>query len=134
MKKVTFLLLFAMAAFSVTTFAQKKESINKKVTSKAYTGARGAADENIKSGAPKTDKKEAKGARGTCQIYFDNYSGLYVDVYVDGNYKGTLSPSGAFNVYVGDGYTTIYCKSTGGTRYWSDSGNCDGYYHYKLYY
>lgn len=131
MKKVAFLLFFALTALTVTSFSQEKKSIEKKVTAKAYSASRGAADPNIKSGAPKEDKKETQ-SRGACQIYFDNYSGLYVEVYVSGYYMGTMSGYGSLTVNAG-GYTTIYCKSTGGTKYWSDSGDCSGNYHFKLY-
>lgn len=132
MKKIAFLFFFAMTALTVTTYSQAKKTINKSLTSTAYSASRGAQDPNIKSSAPKEDKKAAK-SRGAndCTIYFDNYSGLYVEVYVDGYYMGTMSGYGSLTVYAG-GYTTIYCKSTGGTRVWSDKGDCTGYYHYKL--
>jgi hypothetical protein len=132
MKKAIYLVLVAVSmtlAFSNTASAQKKMEV--KVQSKAVESNRGA-NPNIKSGAPTTDKAESK-ARGTCSVYFDNYTGLYVNVYVDGYYKGQLSPYGAGTVSVGDGYTTIYCLSAGGTKEWSAAGNCSGSYTYKLY-
>jgi len=133
MKKIAFLFFFAMTALTITSFSQAKKSIDKKVMSKAYSASRGAQDPNIKSGVPTVDKKVDK-SRGAddCMIYFDNYSGLYVEVYVSGYYMGTMSGYGSMTVRAG-GYTTIYCKSTGGTRYWSDSGDCSGNYHFKLY-
>ncbi len=120
---------FMLLAFSATASAQKK--INVKVESKAVDANRGP-NPKIKSEAPATDVVEAK-SRSTCSVYFDNYSGLYVKVYVDGYYRGTLSPYGSFTVNVADGYTEIYCISTGGTRDWSASGNCTGRYIYSLY-
>ncbi|MGB5030323.1 MAG: hypothetical protein WBO38_17610 [Chitinophagaceae bacterium] len=120
---------FMLLAFSATASAQKK--INVKVESKAVDANRGS-NPKIKSEAPTTDVVEAK-SRSTCSVYFDNYSGLYVKVYVDGYYRGTLSPYGSFTVNVADGYTEIYCISTGGTRDWSASGNCTGRYIYSLY-
>jgi len=120
---------FMMLAFSTTSSAQKKVAV--RVESKAVDANRGA-NPHIKGEAPTTDKAEAK-SRGTCSVYFDNYSGLYVKVYVDGYYRGTLSPYGAFTVNVADGYTEIYCISTGGTRDWEANGNCSGRYTYSLY-
>jgi hypothetical protein len=132
MKKAIYVVLVAVSmtlAFSTTASAQKK--IEVKVESKAVEANRGA-NAHIKSGAPTSDKAESK-SRGTCSVYFSNYTGLYVNVYVDGYYKGQLSPYGAGTVSVGDGYTTIYCLSAGGTKEWSASGNCTGAYTYKLY-
>ena len=121
---------FMMLAFTTTTSAQKKIAV--KVESKPVDANRGSNNPNIKSDVPTTDKPASK-PRGTCSVYFDNYSGLYVKVYVDGYYMGTLSPYGAFTVNAADGYTEIYCISTGGTRYWTATGNCTGRYTYSLY-
>lgn len=136
MKKFTLLFLLTTCTFllySSTAYCQAKSKIEKKLTGKAYEKSRGA-DANIKSNSPTSDKKKEK-SRGAalCMIYFDNYSGLYVNVYVDGDYMGTMSPYGSLTVNEYSGYATIYCKSTGGTKYWSDQGSCDGYYHFKLY-
>ncbi|MFZ4059232.1 MAG: hypothetical protein ACOYKE_13905 [Ferruginibacter sp.] len=133
MKKVALFLFIAMVALSVNTMAQGKKTITKKVVSTAYAASRGDADPNIKSSAPTEDKKQDK-VRGAdaCTIYFDNYSGLYVDVYVNGDFMGTMSPYGSLTAN-GGGYATIYCKSAGGTRVWSDAGNCEGNYRFKLY-
>lgn len=131
MKKAAFLLFYAMTAFTLTSFCQEAKKIERKLTSQAYTASRGEADPNIKSGAPKEDKIADK-SRGNCVIYFENNSGLYVEVYVNGYYMGTMSGYGSLTVTTG-GYTTIYCKSTGGSRYWKDSGDCNGAYYYRLY-
>ena len=132
MKKTIISILAAgcmLLAFSATSFAQKKITV--KVQSKAVVANRGA-NPNIKSGPPTADKAETK-SRGTCSVYFSNYTGLYINIYVDGYYKGQLSPYGGGTVSVGDGYTTIYCISAGATRDWSAAGNCSGSYTYSLY-
>lgn len=121
---------FMLLAFSNATYAQDTKEVT--VNSKAVDQSRGA-NPNIKGEAPATDKVEDK-SRGTCSLYFSNYSGLYVKVYVDGYYKGTMSPYGYISVFVGDGYTTYYCISTGGTRDWSGSGDCRSAYRISLYY
>ncbi len=117
-----------MLAFTTTASAQKKIAV--KLQSSAVEANRSAS--KIKGEAPTTDVVETK-SRGTCSVFFDNYSGLYVKVYVDGYYRGTLSPYGSFTVNVADGYTEIYCISTGGTRDWTATGNCTGRYTYSLY-
>lgn len=124
-----FVIACMMLVFNTTASAQKKITV--KVESQAVDANRGS-NPKIKSEAPTTDVKEEK-SRGTCSVFFDNYSGLYVKVYVDGYYRGTLSPYGSFTVNVADGYTEIYCISTGGTRDWTATGNCTGRYTYSLY-
>jgi hypothetical protein len=119
-----------LLAFSTTASAQKKITV--KVESQKVDATRGS-NPNIKSEAPTTDAPESK-SRGTCMIDFTNYTGYYINVYVDGYYKGQLSPYGKGTVYVGDGYTTIYGLSAGGTVEWpTKGGNCSGYYTYGFY-
>ncbi|MEP6701064.1 MAG: hypothetical protein ABJA85_07105, partial [Bacteroidota bacterium] len=90
--KKTILSVFAaccmMVAFSTTSMAQPKKNV--KVYAKTVAANRGVSP-HIKVDMPTTDVKASR-ARGTCSVYFDNYSGLYVKVYVDGYYMGTLSP------------------------------------------
>ena len=119
-----------LLTFSTTSFAQKKVTV--KVKSNAVEANRGS-NPSIKSEAPTTDKAESK-SRGTCRIYFTNYTGYYINIYVDGYYKGQISPWGNGTVYVGDGYTTIYGISAGRTMEWpSTAGNCYGYYTFGFY-
>lgn len=124
----SFVAVCVLLAFSTNTYAQKK--VTKEVTSTAVEKNRGS-NPKIKGDVPTTDKATAK-SRGTCSIYFDSYSPLYIKVYVDGYYQGTVSPYGSMRVSPGNGYTTIYCISTGGTREWSADGDCRESYTYTL--
>ena len=123
--KKTLVRIFAtgcmLLAFSDFASAQKQKEVT--VLSKPVDASRGTNNPKIKTEAPTIDKVETK-SRGNCSIYFDNYSGLYIKVYVDGYYRGTLSPYGSFTVNVAEGYTGIYCISSGGTREWESSGDC----------
>ena len=135
MKKIILGILasgFILVSFSNSAAAQKKISHTLKGT--AVQTSRGA-NTNIVSGAPTTDAPapQSRGA-GACEIYFVNYTGYYVNIYVDGYYKGQLSPYGSGTVTTGDGYTKIYCLTAGKTIEWSDQGNCYGSYTYNLYY
>ncbi|TKC09854.1 hypothetical protein FA048_06470 [Pedobacter polaris] len=123
------MIAFMAVAFSSTSaFAQKKVDVK----STAAVKTRGA-NPNIKMDAPTSDAKPVAKARGAaCTVKFDNYTGLYIKVYVDGYYKGTLDAWGAGTVTVAGGYTKIYCVSAGGTREWNASGNCEGGYTYSL--
>ncbi len=119
--------------FALTlTFAQGKK-VPMSISKKKVENMRGA-NSKIKMDAPTTDVEMAKPSkqRGSCTVAFTNNTGYYVKIYVDGTYKGTLSPYESGSVTVYSGYTTIYCITTGGTYDWSAAGNCDGTYTYAL--
>lgn len=131
-----FLLTLTICIFATTAltpaFGAGKPAKKIKVNSMAMTATRGA-NPNIKSDRGSSDKQEQK-ARGTyCDVYFYNHTGYTIDIYVDGNYKGTLGAYNSGTVTVYSGYTTIYCVSIGKTKYWEAKGNCDGAYTYDLY-
>lgn len=127
------LILFVLAVGVTSAHAQERKRPTKsvEVQGKDVVKSRGA-NPRIKSDMPTVDKPEAKSRGSVCGIYFNNYTGLTIKLYVDGNYEGTVSPYGESAVVVGSGYTTIYCVSAGGTREWSASGNCSDVYEYKL--
>ncbi|GAB4093995.1 hypothetical protein [Flaviaesturariibacter terrae] len=122
MKKVLFSLL--MIAGLMTASMDSSAQTTRTVQGKAITKGRGA-NPNIKKDAPTTDvMTKGTKSRGACSITFDNWTSLYIKVYVDGVYRGTVDAWGKGTVTVGDGYTTVYAVSVGGTREWSDSGSC----------
>ena len=122
---------FILLSMSTTTYAQKK--VSRTLKAKTVETSRGV-NSNIKSDAPKSDTPVAQARGGaSCNIYFSNYTGYYVNIYVDGYYKGQLAPWGGGTVVVGDGYTSIYCITAGRTLEWSDAGNCFGSYTFRLY-
>ncbi|MEZ0609427.1 hypothetical protein ACAW74_12965 [Fibrella sp. WM1] len=136
MKKNLLLLVCLLLTLTTTvSFAQTKKATKKvEVEGKKVARARGA-NPNIKMDEPTVDKpvpQPAKSRGAACSIHFDNRTGLYIRLYVDGNYKGTMEPWGDRYVTVGDGYTTIYCVSTGGSREWNASGDCREAYDYTL--
>jgi hypothetical protein len=128
------IVFFLGAALLSTTCAQEKKSVD--VTGKAVEKTRGE-NPNIEFPVPTTDDnpepKPEKERGAYCGIDFENYTGYYIDIYVNGYYKGTLGPWANGSVTVYSGYTTIYCITTGGTLEWYDSGGCDYYFTYKLY-
>ncbi|RYC66878.1 hypothetical protein [Spirosoma sordidisoli] len=132
--QLVFIACLLIALVGTTTVAQDKPDKNVTVTGKAVPKTRGA-NPNIKKDVPTTDvpvPRPAKTRGALCRVKFDNYTGLYIKIYVDGDYKGTLAPWDDGTVTVGSGYTTIYCVSTGGTREWSASGDCRENYVYTL--
>jgi hypothetical protein len=128
------IIFFFAATILSTNYAQEKKSVD--VKAKKVETSRGE-NPNIKFSVPKTDDnpeaKPEKERGAYCGIDFKNYTGYYIDIYVNGYYKGTLGPWADGSVTVYSGYTTIYCITTGGTLEWSDAGGCDYYFTYKLY-
>lgn len=119
-----------LLAFSSTTYAQKPVTV--KVQSQKVVANRGT-NPNIKSSAPTTDNPASK-SRGNCKILFTNYTGYYINIYVDGYYQGQLAPYASGTVLVGSGYTSIYGISAGGTMEWpTQAGNCSGLYTYGFW-
>jgi hypothetical protein len=134
MKK--YLVMICLAVFAVTmASAQTKKPliVQDSKQHKVDPKQRGA---NVKTDVPTTDvvapAPTARGASDYCTMTFDNYTGYWVKIYVDGNFKGYVEPYGVGSVTVYGGYTTYYCETTGGTYYWSGEGNCEGEYHYNL--
>ncbi|WP_316784652.1 hypothetical protein [Pedobacter frigiditerrae] len=117
-----------MMLLGANVFGQQIKKVE--IQSTAVVKSRGA-NPKIKSDIPAVDVPIAK-ARGGCTIKFDNYTGLYIRVYVDGYYKGTISPWGNATVTTTDGYSSVYLVSAGGTREWTASGDCRTIWNYTL--
>ena len=135
-------------ALASTAQAQKKPDL----TSRSSEG-RGTAtsDDNIKTAAGANDKASVipappgKGGapatrgtgQGTCTLMVDNRTGLWIDLYTDGNYRGQVSPYGDMVGYVGCGSTTFYARapfSDGSYRFWGPSrGYVSGPFRWTIY-
>lgn len=131
MKSISFFAAFMLLFFFVGTQDVYGQKENIEVKSQPVANTRGA-NPNIKTERPTADATSRGAASGTCKVYFDNYTSYDIDVYVDGNWKGTLSAYGSGTIYVGSGYTTIYMQSVGKTREWFAKGNCEGSYTYTI--
>jgi len=79
-----------------------------------------ANNPTAKRGAPPTKGGKARGASG-CRVQFDNSTDLYIKVYVDGSFRGTMGPWDDSYVYVLPGITKVYARADftdGSFRYW----------------
>jgi hypothetical protein len=94
--------------------------------------AQKGANAGMAGSKPTGDTKKEKARGSYCSVYFNNFTGYYVDVYMDGVYWGEIAPYGGGTVTDGDGYTRIYCQTVGGSYSWTASGNCDHDYEYDL--
>ena len=131
------LLIFAIPSAEANN-AQKKKG-KAKVTelkgSKGEASRGGEADPNIKTGKEtndpdaQIDAPPSKGGAttrggGYCEVQFDNRTRWYIKLYVDGTYRGTLSPYGDAVVYALPGSTTVYARAdfdSGGFTRWGPS-------------
>ena len=134
MKKYLLMIcLTVMSVSYVSAQVKKRLIVQDPKQTKVDAKARGAA---IKVDKPTTDvaapAPAQRGSTDFCTITFDNYTGYWINVYVDGNYKGDVAPYGVGDVTVYGGYTTYYCVTAGGTYSWSDNGDCSGDYHINL--
>ena len=115
------------------TYAQEKKSVD--ITAQKVEKSRGE-NPNIEFSVPKTDDNPAPKPEKTrdpyCGIDFENWTGYYVEIYVNRIYRGTLGPWEKGSVTVYAGYTSIYCITSGGTYEWSKAGSCDYYFTYTL--
>lgn len=129
-------------ALSQTSAKSKSKSKQKVIELKATkSSTRGeGADPNIKNeketNDPNSDMNapEKKGGAktrggGYCEVRFDNRSRWFVKLYVDGTYRGTLSPYGDSVVYTGAGETSVYGRAQfdDGTFFYWGPKNYDCY-------
>lgn len=146
MKKLLFitsLVLMGMVFTPQNTKAQEYEGktvVEIDQSDVDYTNTR-STNPHIKMTAPGNDKNpmpaskkkgNEKASAKECEIIFDNYTGYFIEVYVDGMYKGTVGEWGTLYVTVRGGYKKIYALTTGGTKEWKAEGSCEGNYVWKL--
>jgi hypothetical protein len=100
---------------------------NKEIDVKSQTGRgdekmkpRPPNDPNAKEAAPRT-------RAGVCEVHVDNRTRWYIDVYIDGNFRGTVGPSGDGYALAISGPTRVYGRAdfTDGTyKYWDQNISC----------
>jgi hypothetical protein len=131
MKRI--LIIGLLGCLFTAAFAQKAE-LHKALASRHAQKVRGN-NPYIKVAKPTKDIESPKPdkMRGGCDITFNNQTGYYIDIYVDGNYKSTLAPWESTDVSYTSGYSSVYCITTGGQYDWTASGQCESHYYYDLY-
>lgn len=140
MKKVVLLVLLASALLSgKNVFAQggkcEKEIIAKSEISLASRGK----DKNIKVGMKngirvylKDPKAKSRGQKPGCMISLYNEADQDVDVFVDGNYIGSIVAGMQGMIESIIKYEKVYCVSADKKLSWSQFGDCQCIYIYKL--
>lgn len=71
-------------------------------------------------------------SRGGCVVKFDNWTGYYIDLWVDKVYKGRLNPWENSQLILPEGYAEVYCRTMGETYQWQSAGECNEEFLLKL--
>jgi hypothetical protein len=123
----------------------KRSKQAEKATQKAEKGT-SAEDKNItaprsKNSANSKSVKSRGTGQKTCYIDLINETDYVIDIYIDGNYKGTLGGNDAKYTTTGTGSTRLYARADfddGSYLYWGPKNiSCgnnarDGYYEWTL--
>ncbi len=129
MKKQVLTFVIALLSFGFADAQNpngKKEHVIKDVKATKMVGVRGPG--KVKNDVPTTDvvlpAPTNRGSGSECLLTFDNFTGFWIKVYVDGNFKRYVEPWRTGEVTVYGGWTTWYCETTGGNMSWENSGDC----------
>lgn len=120
------------AFFALPDQAAESPSTGQVVHAKAQKGRGAAKDENIKTeqapknptsgGPPAPPNKGGDKSRGRyCVIHIDNHTRLWIRVFIDGNYMGTVPPWGDIYPITLSGPTRLYARADyddGTYSYW----------------
>ena len=124
MKKLLLISLVALFAISTTSVNAQDTGKEKKVIETKATkveSTRGE-DPNITADRPTVDEAAPQPDEATrgdwCKVFVDNWTGYDIDIYVDGDYAGTIGSWAKEYTWAIAGETKIYGKSTGGSYSW----------------
>lgn len=132
MKKLLMIIVIFLGLGIITAQAQdkrievKSKNVAKTRGENPYIKVKATTSDETPIAAP--DVKTSK----ECSINVANNTGFVVEVYVDGNSKGTLDAWSESAIKVKSGYKTIYAITTGKTKEWFADGDCNGKYTFVL--
>ena len=135
MKNITLISIVTLLFFSLgisESIAQQRKNVYKQEVMQARGDNPELIDKDI-CDMPDVEHEDLSTSRGAwCKVNFNNHTGYYVNIWIDGYYKGTIAPHGDGYVDLASGWTKFYCETTGGDWFWEDSGSCDGYENFDL--
>ena len=115
-------------------FAQTKAKKKQTIEAKAMTQENDVVAKLMRptnnADAPVPNKRGDRYGANFSDIIVDNYTGWYIDIYIDGEFRGTLSPWDKRVTWSIPGSTTLYAKATfddGSYRYWGPTSAQTGY-------
>jgi hypothetical protein len=118
MKLILTGLVFLFLCCGIEASAQQQRADTISITGKAIAASR-VNNPHTPTSIPSTDIPVAKSRSSGGEIAFDNWTGFFVKLFVDGIYRGTVEPWGRARVAVADGVTPVYAITVGGTIEWS---------------
>lgn len=116
----------------------KKETIDSKAMSTPNAVVDGLQKATNVKDSPVMENKDRGDVYGSnySDIVIDNWTGYYIDIYVDNSYRGTVSPWDKKVTWAIPGTTKLYAKAVfgdGSYLYWGPSSTYTGYsYTWKL--
>jgi len=139
MKKLSLLLSVVFIAFMfISVNAQDAKKETKVIEEKAASieATRGVSP-HITSPKPTNDENrpdKPEQTRGDyCKVIVDNWTSYSIDIYVDGEWAGTVAAWDEGYTWAIEGKTKLYGESVGGTKYWGASYvDCYSQYTWKL--
>ena len=118
MKK--FIIAIVFLFISVCSFSQQI------LTATKVAKSRGAVSEYVlPNSTEETPIDRPVLSRGGCVVKLDNWTGYYVDIWVDKNYKGRLNPWENSQMIMPNGFNEIYCRTMGESYQWVSGGECN---------
>lgn len=123
--KITMLLVVG-AFFFISNVVNAQQVLNGTKVVKS----RGVSEYVIPTGDVAIEKPVL--SRGGCVVKFDNWTGYYIDLWVDKVYKGRLNPWENSQLVLPEGYTEVFCRTLGETYQWQSSGECNEEFLLKL--
>ena len=116
--KVTFLMVMLAVLFASQVSAQEI------LTATRVVKSRGAQSEYV---VPQGDNAIERPvlSRGGCVVKLDNWTGYYVDIWVDKAYKGRLNPWENSQLILPEGFNEVYCRTMGESYQWQSGGECN---------
>jgi len=138
MKKILMPIVVAVIAFLATPINSISQKATKKVAKTIEAKASDKPNEvvaalnkpgNIKDKPVEKSRGDVYGSN-LSDIVVDNYTGYYIDIYVDGSYRGTLAPWDKKVTWAIPGSTTLYAKAVfddGSYKYWGPTTAQTGY-------
>jgi hypothetical protein len=147
---ILFLSMGVVLKSSIVEAQQKGKSGRKEIVLRGQKGTANSNDKDanivndsqLNDPAAKNDPPSVKGGPktrgGLCEVRFDNWTNLFIKLYVDGRFKGTIAPYGDAIAYAIPGETVVYGRAdyTNGTfSYWGPttySCNAGQYIYFKM--
>jgi len=141
------ILAAAIATSAAVTAANAQQPKGKTEETKSTTARSRGADENIKTARPSTNSASAnvpapankgagraKGAAAVSTVILDNSTPWFIDIYIDGTFRGTMGPWGDSYAYALSGNTRLYARADfddGSYKFWGPKvvyiGNGESY-------